>query len=187
MASTLSSTHPSSPSLEGKKKKSERKASEPPLPLTQFGPSSIDPVEFKKVFTQLGDTRGYSVEIPGVNERPLFPRSTEKTFWLFQLQAGLHFPIPPFFVKPSKMYRIPLNQVNPASIRNVIFFHMILTLEGVKDTAKLFFKTHELKHRGFHMYFSSVKWFANFYGRYESLDRKWHAQYLVVLPPPGSS
>lgn len=104
----------------------------------------------------MGDTQGYSVEIPGKEERPLCTRSGGKTFWFFQLKAGLHFPIPYFFMKLSKLYGIPLNQVNHAYFRKAVFFHMILTLEGVEDTATLFYSCYKLKHMGFHLYFSPL-------------------------------
>lgn len=53
--------------------------------------------------------------------------------------------------------------------------------------ATLFYRTHELKYRGFHLYFSPLVWFATFYGQYESMDGGWHTQYLVVTPPPNGS
>lgn len=63
---------------------------------------------------------------------------------------------------------------------------MILTLEGTSDTTTLFFRTHELKYRGFHLYFSPGMWFSNFYGFYNSIYRDWHSQYLVVTSLDGS-
>lgn len=101
--------------------------------------------------------------------------------------AGLRFPIPSFFAQLSRLYKIPLNQLTPTSIRKAVFFHMIFSLEGVEDTATFFYRSHELKHRGYYLYFSPLIWFASFYGHYDSLDSGWHPQYLVASPPPGRS
>lgn len=60
---------------------------------------------------------------------------------------------------------------------------MTLTLEGVKDTAALFFKCHYVRPRGYHLHFSPTSWFSKFYGKYSSLDKSWHVRYVVVLPP----
>lgn len=60
---------------------------------------------------------------------------------------------------------------------------MVLTLEGVKDTAALFFKCHYIRPRSYHLHVSLTPWFSKFYGKYSSLDKSWHARYIVILPP----
>lgn len=60
------------------------------------------------------------------------------------------------------------------------FLSHAATLDVVEDAALLFHRSHELKHNCYHLYFSPLTWFSGFYGLYESLDRDWHRQYLVV-------
>lgn len=163
-----------------------KKPSPPPIPLMNYSRSSFRDKDLNRRFlAKMGNTLGYTLNVPGEKERPLMPRPRGKVFWLAQLEAGLRFPIPPFFVKLSKLYEIPLNQLSPASFRKAIFFHMILTLEGVKDTAALFFRCHYVRPRGYHLHFSPMPWFSKFYGKYSSVDKSWHVCYIVILPPDG--
>lgn len=155
-----------------KRRRGGRASAKPPLPLSQYESSTGPAYEFGLILSRLGDTRGFIVEIPESSERPLFPKVGTKTFWLYQLQAGLRFPIPPYLVRLVELYEIPLNQLNPASFRRALLFFMAATLDGVKDPATLFHRSHELKHRGHHLYFSPIGWFHRFYGHYESLDRE---------------
>lgn len=147
-----------------------KKASKAPIHLSRYGPSSLSAGALDNFRLRLGNTLGYSLEIPNGRERPLTPRENGRTFWLAQLKAGLRFPIPSFFAQLSRLYKIPLNQLTPTSIRKAVFFHMIFSLEGVEDTATFFYRSHELKHRGYYLYFSPLILFASFYGHYDSLD-----------------
>lgn len=94
--------------------------------------------------------------IPEFSERPLFLKTGGKIFWLFQLQAGLRFPILPYLARLDELYGIPLNQLNPVSFCRALFFFMATTLDGVKDPAMFFNRSHELKHRGYHLYLSPI-------------------------------
>lgn len=114
---------------------------------------------------------GFSLNLPSSSDRPLTVQNGGKIFWASQLEAGLCFPIPPFFIRLANLYNMPLSQLNPVSIRKAIFFHMIMTLEGVADTTLLFFKSHQLTTRDVHFYFSPIGSFSEFYGRFSPYIR----------------
>lgn len=114
---------------------------------------------------------GFSSSLPSPNERPLTVRREGKVFWASQLEADMRFPIPLFFNMLAHLFRMPLNQLNPASVRNAVFLHMIMTLEWVEDIALLFFKCHQLKSMDSHFYFSHSVLFSDLYGHCFSLDK----------------
>lgn len=163
----------------------EGKPKKQTLPLDKYESSTLDKSALEVFIKKVKKFGGFSLKVPGEDERPSLLTPPLKAFWFFQLGAGLRFPVPPFFARIAYLYNVPLNQLNPASIRKAAFFHIIASLEGVKDTTFFFFRTHELKHRDSHLYFSPNVRFANIYGKYESIDKDWHKCYLTVSPPPG--
>lgn len=93
------------------------------LSLDRYEASSLDKNAFDIFKRKMGNCGDYILEILGENERPLLPKSPLEIFWFSQLTTGLRLSIPPFFIRIAQLYNMPLNQLNPATVRKLPFSH----------------------------------------------------------------
>ncbi|KAL0453760.1 UNVERIFIED_CONTAM: hypothetical protein Slati_1354100 [Sesamum latifolium] len=87
----------------------------------------------------------YIVSLPPPDSHPSSPPSGYMSFFVSQLRAGLHFPIPSFFREVSCDVKVPLNQLVPNSIWLLAAFSIVLRYNNLVPTSGLFCQCFQLK------------------------------------------
>ncbi|XP_057765089.1 uncharacterized protein LOC130985928 [Salvia miltiorrhiza] len=120
------------------------------------------------------------------DERPDNCREDSIPLWKNHIDAGLRLPPPPFILEVSRLFGIPFFQISPGAMRRALAFHIVCHVNGIQNTARLFFKTQVLRKTGIHYHFNSnPKHKIEFLSGLGSRDKGWLGKYFFVTIKEG--
>ncbi|XP_042049452.1 uncharacterized protein LOC121795082 [Salvia splendens] len=143
-------------------------------------------IDLEKLTSQMRNPPQFHIECPSSDDRPSDAEPPAMVFWQKQIDAALRFPICPFLSDLSRLYQIPINQLHPSSIRQALFFHILLREHGLDDTSHLFHICHGVKVIGeFYCFKTKSESPAHFYGQIPGVGSGWMKNYFFVRPLSG--
>ncbi|KAL8504532.1 hypothetical protein ACS0TY_015914 [Phlomoides rotata] len=150
-------------------------------------PSVLSPAILEDIREILAPCTDPEITIAGPEIRAGNAPYPSLLFWQAHIEAGLRFPVNSYLSGISEQFQVPLNQINPSSLRTAIAFNILLRHYGGNPTAQIFHACHDIKRNEDFFYFSSrPNALAHFLGKPTSVDGKWKPKFFLATPrsPP---
>ncbi|XP_012850073.1 PREDICTED: uncharacterized protein LOC105969842 [Erythranthe guttata] len=144
--------------------------------------SLVDKFDLEALYVTQGMDPSFHLVVPSRNQTPSNPPPGYLTWYLDQFKAGLSFPLHPFFVDVSRVYRVPLHLFHPNAIKFMSCFYIVCVGTGVDPRPELFFSlfTHNRSSSGyFHLSTRIGRLFAGLVTKIDS----WQRRFFFARPP----